>query len=268
MPGGLPMRASDSTPAVAPLRLLGVTVHPLTWDDLREVIIKAVEQKRCSVISNHNLHSIYMFHRDAAVREFYGRSTWTHVDGMSLVFFGKLLGLKINRAQRLTHLDWIRPLLAHAQQKSWRVFYLGSRPGVAEKGAAILKTEFPGLSLETAHGYFDAQRESAENRAVVETINRFAPDLLLVGMGMPRQERWIYENRGALDASAIFNVGGLMDYVAGETPTPPRWIGRVGIEWFFRLSSDPVRLWRRYLVEPWFVMKIFFFELLRRGRHL
>src|SRR5262249_2952158 len=184
-----------------------------------------------------------------------------------LVFFGKLLGLWLSRWQRLTPLDWIRPLLADAQQRGWRVFYLGSRPGVADKGAALLKAEFPGLSLETAHGYFDARHKSAENRAVLETINRFAPDLLLVGMGMPRQEPWIAENRKGLNARAIFNVGGLMDSLAGETPTPPRWMGRVGLEWLFRLCSEPARLWRRYLVEPWFVMKIFFSELRRRRRH-
>jgi len=249
------------------LCLLGVEVTPVLWPQLEEIIVDAVGNRRRWIIANHNFHSVYLFHHDAGLRDFYGEAAVIHVDGMGLVFFGQMLGLWLSRSQRLTPLDWIRPLLADAQQRNWRVFYLGSRPGVADKGAATLKTEFPGLRLETAHGYFDTRRESAENRSVLKTINRFAPDLLLVGMGMPRQERWIYENRRELHASAIFNVGGLMDYVAGETPTPPRWMGRVGLEWLFRLCSDPARLWRRYLVEPWFVMKIFFSELLRRRRH-
>jgi N-acetylglucosaminyldiphosphoundecaprenol N-acetyl-beta-D-mannosaminyltransferase len=254
-------------PAILPcMRLLGVEVTPVLWPRLEEIVVDAVVNRRGWIIANHNLHSVYLYHHDAGLRDFYAEAAVVHVDGMGLVFLGQLLGLWISPTERLTPLDWIRPLLADAQRRSWRAFYLGSRPGVADRGAAILKAEFPGLSLETAHGYFDAERESAENRAVVETINRFAPDLLLVGMGMPRQERWIYENREALDASAIFNVGGLMDYIAGETPTPPRWMGRVGLEWLFRLGSDPARLWRRYLVEPWFVMKIFLAELLRNRR--
>ena len=83
-------------------------------------------------------------------------------------------------------------------------------------------------------------------------------------MGMPRQEHWIFENSADVGAGAICNVGGLMDYIAGETPTPPRWMGRFGLEWLFRLASNPKRLWRRYLIEPWFVLKLFFAELLRR----
>ncbi len=254
-------------PAMLPrVRVLGVEVTPVVWPRLEEIIVDTVVNRRRRIVANHNLHSVYLYHHDAGVRAFYAAADVVHIDGMSLVFLGKLLGVWLNRSERLTPLDWIRPLLADAERKSWRAFYLGSRPGVAERGAAILAAEFPGLRLETAHGYFDAGRESAENRAVVDTINRFAPDLLLVGMGMPRQERWIYENREALDARVIFNVGGLMDYIAGETPTPPRWMGRGGLEWLFRLWSDPARLWPRYLVEPWFIMKLFFAEFFRNRR--
>ena len=247
------------------VRLLGVQVHPFTWPRLEECVIEAVAARRRSIIANHNLHSLYLYHHDAAVRAFYDHAAAVHIDGMSLVLFGKLLRLPLSRAHRLTPLDWIRPLLAEAARRRWRVFYLGGRPGVAERGAARLRAEFPGLALETAHGYFDASREGAENRAVVDTINHCRPDLLLVGMGMPRQERWILENREALDAGAIFNVGGLLDYVAGATATPPRWMGRLGLEWLFRLLSDPSRLWKRYLIEPWFVGKIFLAEL--RGKN-
>jgi N-acetylglucosaminyldiphosphoundecaprenol N-acetyl-beta-D-mannosaminyltransferase len=249
---------------IAAVSLLGIAVHPLEWKDLKAIISSSVEQKHGSIIAHHNLHSVYLFHRDTGVREFYSRASWTHIDGMSLVFFGRLLGLRLFRAHRLTHLDWIHPLLADAARRRWRVFYLGGKPGVAERAAVLLRGAFPGLILQTAHGYFDARRASEENRAVLDAVNRFGPDLLLVGMGMPRQEHWILENRADLAAGAIFNVGGLFDYIAGETATPPRWLGRCGLEWLFRLTSDPARLSRRYLVEPWFVIKLFFAELLRK----
>jgi N-acetylglucosaminyldiphosphoundecaprenol N-acetyl-beta-D-mannosaminyltransferase len=246
------------------VRLLGVNVHPFTRPELEACVVDAVAARRHSIIANHNLHSLYLYHHDTAVRAFYEQAAAVHIDGMSLVLFGKLLRLPLSRAHRLTPLDWIRPLLAEASLRRWRVFYLGGRPGVAERGAARLRAEFSGLALETAHGYFDASREGRENRAVLDTINRYRPDLLLVGMGMPRQEHWILENREALDAGALFNVGGLMDYIAGETATPPRWLGRLGLEWLFRLVSDPARLWKRYLIEPWFVLRIFAAALLRK----
>ncbi len=253
-------------PAGIAVRLLGVAVHPLTWERLKEIIADAVKKDRGWIIAHHNLHSIYFYHHDPAVRSFYDSAEWIHIDGMSLVFLGKLLGLSLGRRQRLTHLDWIRPLLAEAARREWRIFYLGSRPGVAERGAAILRREFPGLRLETMHGHFDTRPDGAENRRVVEAIERAHPDLLFVGMGVPRQERWILANRENLRAGAIINAGALMDYIAGEISAAPRWIGRVGLEWLFRLASDPPRLWRRYLVEPWFVVGLFFCERFGRRR--
>src|ERR1041384_2609035 len=98
--------------------LMGIVVHPLTWNDLKDVICCSVEQNHRWIIAHHNLHSVYFFHRDAGVREFYGRASWTHIDGMSLVFFGRLLGLPLHRTHRLTHLDWIRPLLAEAARRN------------------------------------------------------------------------------------------------------------------------------------------------------
>ena len=258
--------ASENLAANLAVRLLGVTVHRLTLDRLKAIIAESVETDRSWIIANHNLHSIYLYHHDARLRFLYTRAEYVHFDGMSLVFVGRLLGLPLERRNRLTPLDWLRPVIAEAAQRRWRIFYLGSRPGVADRGAEILRGEFPGLLLDTAHGYFDARPDSAENRGVIEAINRSHPNLLLVGMGMPRQEHWILENVERIHANAIFNVGSLMDYIAGAAPTPPRWMGQLGLEWLFRLFCHPAHLWKRYLVEPWFVCGLFLTELAARGR--
>jgi N-acetylglucosaminyldiphosphoundecaprenol N-acetyl-beta-D-mannosaminyltransferase len=81
---------------------------------------------------------------------------------------------------------------------------------------------------------------------------------------MPRQEHWIADNLDDLAANAILTAGAAMDYVAGVVPTPPRWMGSAGLEWIFRLFHEPRRLWRRYLVEPWFVLRLFAAELWQR----
>jgi N-acetylglucosaminyldiphosphoundecaprenol N-acetyl-beta-D-mannosaminyltransferase len=248
------------------VRLLGVRVHRLTWRRLIDTVAEAVKKDRRWIIANHNLHSVYLHHHDAAVRAFYGRADIVHIDGMSLVLFGKLLGLRLSRENRLTPLDWARPLMAEAARRGWRIFYLGSAPGIAARGADILRREFPGLLLDVADGYFDAREDGAENQNVVAGINRYRPHLLLVGMGMPRQERWVLENAARVQTNAIFNVGALMDYIAGAAPTPPRWLGPLGLEWLFRLLCQPARLWRRYLLEPWFVCGLFLAELAARVR--
>ena len=232
---------------------LGVRVNPLAIPDLHALIARAVVSNQRCLIASQNLHSIYVYHHDAKMRAFGAKAQYMRADGMSLVLLGKFLGYPLRREHRVTYVDWVRPLMAEATQQGWRVFYLGSKPGVAELGAEILRKEFSGLQILTADGYFDATASSPENQKVLETINTYQPHVLMVGMGMPRQEHWILDNLESVHANAILTCGACIDYIAGVIPTPPRWMGRLGLEWLSRLSSEPTRLWKRYLLEPWFV---------------
>jgi N-acetylglucosaminyldiphosphoundecaprenol N-acetyl-beta-D-mannosaminyltransferase len=236
------------------MRLLGVELDAVTMEDLHRVIAAAVADHRKAIVAHHNMHSIYLTQRDARMPEFYRKARCIHADGMALIFLGRLLGLDLRREHRVTYVDWLRPLLAFAARRGFRVFYLGSRPGIAEQAAARLRAEIPALQIATHHGHFDATPDGAANRTVLLEIDRFQPDILMVGMGMPRQEHWILDNFERINASAILTSGACMDYVVGIVPTAPRWMARIGFEWLFRLWSEPSRLWRRYLLEPWFVL--------------
>jgi N-acetylglucosaminyldiphosphoundecaprenol N-acetyl-beta-D-mannosaminyltransferase len=234
--------------------------------EMNFAIGEAIGQGRQVVVANHNLHSVYLYHRDPKMRAFYAGAAHVHIDGMPIVLLGRLLGLPFQRQHRITYADWIEPLMELASHHHWRVFYLGSRPGVAEQAANKLCCKYPDLVLETAHGYFKAELGSSEDRAVVRQINEFRPDLLILGMGMPRQEHWVVDHRPMLSARVILNAGAAMDYVAGAVPTPPRWAGRCGLEWLFRLTTEPKRLWKRYLVEPWFLLPLLLREIVRTPR--
>ena len=95
----------------------------------------------------------------------------------------------------------------------------------------------------------------ADNEALVKRINAYRPDLLMVGMGMPRQEYWTQDNFSQLDVHVILSsTGAALEYIAGAAPTPPRWAGRIGLEWMFRLAHEPRRLFSRYLIEPWYIL--------------
>ncbi|WP_445631779.1 WecB/TagA/CpsF family glycosyltransferase [Nostoc sp. DSM 114167] len=242
-------------------KIIGAQVDALSILDLNSLIEESIDRDEKWIIANHNLHSLYLFHNDLKMQAFYSKAEYTHIDSMPLVFIGKLLGFPIKREQRVTYADWVCPLMAEAATKGWRVFYLGSKPGVAEKAANILCQKFPGLQIACAHGYIDINKDSQENLATVAAINAYKPHILMVGMGMPRQEYWIYENLEHLHTNTILNSGACMDYIAGAIPTPPRWMGKVGLEWLYRLLSEPKRLWRRYLLEPWFVGTLFLREI-------
>jgi N-acetylglucosaminyldiphosphoundecaprenol N-acetyl-beta-D-mannosaminyltransferase len=247
-----------------PIRMLGITVNPLSIPQLNALIAEAITRKQRWIIAHHNLHSIYTYHHDAKMRTFYAKADYIHIDGMALVFLGRLLGLSLKREERVTYVDWTPPLMTAAAQRGWRIFYLGSKPGVAEQAAKRLQEKFPGLQIATAHGYFDARPDSEENQAILAQINAYQAHVLMVGMSMPRQENWILDNLEQLSTNAILPSGAAIDYVAGALPTPPRWAGRWGLEWLFRLLAEPKRLWRRYLVEPLFLVSLVLAEPFKR----
>jgi N-acetylglucosaminyldiphosphoundecaprenol N-acetyl-beta-D-mannosaminyltransferase len=247
-------------PIMERLNLLGVELDALDIPGLNSCISEAVRRDETRIIANHNLHSVYLYHQDPRMREFYRKADVSHIDGMSLVFWGRFMGHSLRWDERVTYVDWLAPLMASASQNGWRVFYLGGRVGVAKKAADILQAQMPGLQISTHHGFF----ANEESPSIVQEISRYQPHILMVAMGMPRQEYWILDNLDHLQANAILTAGGCFDYVAGIIPTPPRWMGKAGLEWLFRLKTEPRRLWRRYLLEPWFLLKPATLDALRR----
>jgi N-acetylglucosaminyldiphosphoundecaprenol N-acetyl-beta-D-mannosaminyltransferase len=243
------------------VKFLDIAVHPTTVASLTDLVCEGISTKQKWVIANHNLHSLYLYHKDVSSNEesllkrYFGRAKCTHIDGMSIVALARMYGYDVRREHRTAYTDWIPSLMGAAVERQWKVFYLGSAPGVTQRGAEVLCQRFPGLQLKVRDGFFNTDVRSSENTAVLEQIAAFRPHLLMVGMGMPRQERWIETNFDRIHANVMLASGAALDYVAGAIPTPPRWTGRLGLEWAFRLASEPKRLSSRYLVEPWSVLK-------------
>jgi N-acetylglucosaminyldiphosphoundecaprenol N-acetyl-beta-D-mannosaminyltransferase len=136
------------------------------------------------------------------------------------------------------------------------MFFLGSRPGVAEQAVAIMTKRYPRLAIVGwHHGYFD--KTGAESNRIVELVNSVKPNILFVGFGMPAQEQWIGRNFAALHANAILPCGSMIDYAAGKKNLAPFWMSNNGMEWLYRLFQEPGRLWKRYLLgNPVFMIRI------------
>lgn len=256
-------RNTEDAPGIAEVSFLGIRLHLATRKELLHLVGEQFEKRAQVILANHNLHSLYLFLRQAKLREFYSQAEFCHIDGMPLVLLARLFGFPARRDHRVTYVDLIRPLMALAAHQGWRVFYLGSAPGVAERGAATLRSSYPSLQIRTMHGYFSTEKGCDENLRVLDSIRDYSPHILMVGMGMPRQELWIHQNRASFSANVILPCGAAMDYVAGSVPMPPRWAGRMGLEWAFRLFNEPGRLWQRYLVEPWFLTRVVLQELIK-----
>lgn len=251
MDGATSTTDSETPQRPVRVRLLGGDVDLVTPAQVMAFTAAVVYAVGKAIVANHNLHSLHLIQRSEAMRRLYAMADLIEADSTPLIAWGRQLGLPIEAKHRCTYLDWRDDFWRMANDSRWRVFYLGGAPGVAEDGARSITARYPGVELATQHGYFDTLPGSPGNSGVVDAINAFAPHILLVGMGMPRQEAWIADNAAGLKANVTFSVGAAFDYEAGVQNAAPRWMGPLGVEWLYRFASDPARLFTRYFVEPW-----------------
>ncbi len=147
-------------------------------------------------------------------------------------------------------------MLPYFCRMPYSIYLLGAAPGLAEKAKTNLEREYPGVRIVGAdHGYFaDAQAE----REAIERVNRANPDILLVAMGVPKQEKWIFLHRNELKCRVAMGVGGLFDFASGRIPRAPVWMRKLKIEWIYRLYNEPIRLFRRYIIgNPLFLWRVY-----------
>ncbi|MBE9048511.1 WecB/TagA/CpsF family glycosyltransferase [Pleurocapsales cyanobacterium LEGE 10410] len=245
-------------------RVLCADIDKLTISELNTELIKIIENDQKKIVANHNLHSVYLLSKEPNLREFWNKAHLIHIDGMPLIWWGKVLGYPLNLENRITYLDWINPLLDIANQYHWKIYYLGGKKGVAERAKEKILKNYKNVSLRVHDGFFNPDKNSDDNKYIINEINEFTPNILMVGMGMPRQEMWILDNFKNLNANVVLNSGACFDYIAGEQKTPPRYLGKIGLEWLHRLINDPKRLSKRYLVEPISLTPLFARDFINR----
>jgi N-acetylglucosaminyldiphosphoundecaprenol N-acetyl-beta-D-mannosaminyltransferase len=236
--------------------VLGVGVDPLTVGDLHAEIGRLVRSRECCLVLNVNAYCLNLCYEDPKLRAFLNGAHVVFCDGVGVMLAARILGRRI--PERITYADWAWRLAAFAAAEGFSLFFLGARPGVAQAAARRLRERHPGLEISGVHhGYFDHSAGSPESEAVVEEINAAAPDILIVGLGMPLQEYWLLENRRRLDAGVALTGGAVFDYVSGRLGRGPRFLTDNGLEWLARLLVEPRRLWRRYLIgNPLFLLRV------------
>jgi len=177
-----------------------------------------------------------------------------YCDGYGVRLAAKALDVEI--PHRMTGADWIWDLATLCERAGQSLYLLGSEPGVTREATERLRARYPRLEVAGSHhGYFEVG--SPHDQRVVEDINLHQPDIVLVGMGTPRQELWCEHHAPHLDADVVWTVGALLDIVSGRVPRAPHWLADNGLEWIFRLAIEPGRMWRRYLLgNPVFIRRV------------
>jgi N-acetylglucosaminyldiphosphoundecaprenol N-acetyl-beta-D-mannosaminyltransferase len=248
-------------------RILGFKITPVTVTDILRGVEESIDSDKRIVVASQNLHGVYVHLTSDHFRGLHeSKDTLVHIDGMPLVWVARLLGITLRQEHRTAVLDWFMPLLELASKSGWRVYYLGSTPEVLDQGMARIRESRPDLELKGHHGFFDLTKDGPENAKILAEIEEFGPNIILTGMGMGRQERWIVENRSDLKANCIMTTGACMELIAGILPVAPRWTSLMGLEWLYRLVTTPRRVARRYLLEPWLIAWLLLTDWFRTRR--
>lgn len=242
------MRATgEDADSMTSVSLLGVRVDGATVAELHHVIDEIIAANGRENILYANVHGLNLAYEQTWLRELYNRSKFVICDGAGVLLAARWFGVEI--PERITYADWTWDLAAHAELKGYSMFLLGGRPGVAALAANRLLQRHPNLRMVgTHHGFFDKRPHASENLRIIDMVNSAEPNLLLVGFGMPVQERWLMENQHRLTANVMLAAGAALDYVSGMLRRAPYALRACHAEWLGRLFIEPRRLWRRYLL--------------------
>ena len=236
------------------ITLLGIKIDRLDLEGLMKRINKFLKSSQRFKVMYVNIHCMNAAFKDSEYKKIINSADLVYCDGAGVVIGASILGL--NLPGRMTGADWIYDLCKICTEKEYSVYLLGGETGIAEDAGNKLVSKFPNLRIV---GTFNGHFEESYNNQVIEKINLTRPDIVLVGMGSPKQEKWINENFGKLNAKIVWGIGALMDFVTGKVSRAPKWMLDNGLEWLYRLIVEPRRLWRRYVLGN----PLFFFRILK-----
>lgn len=200
--------------------------------------------ERCHTVCFLNAHCFNVAQDDPAYADVINEADLLLNDGIGVKLAARAAGIRVR--DNLNGTDLIPQILRQAAAQDAPVFLLGGREGIAEDAAANLRSRLPGLRIVgTRNGYFSA----AEDSEVIAAINRSRARLVVLGMGVPRQELWMARAASELEVARLVVAGGaILDFLSGAIPRAPQWMRRLNLEWLFRLGLEPGRMWRRYIL--------------------
>lgn len=227
--------------------ILGITVDNYSMQETVEKIREAVEDRVKIRVVTANPEMIYASNHDQRLKKLINSADVVTADGIGVVWAARWLGTPVR--ERVTGIDLVQSIFPLADREKWRIFFLGGKPGVAQRAGIQVVQKYPGIIWDESHGYFSPEEEAY----VLERIRSFQPDVLLVGLGAPRQEYWIEKN---FELSTVsIGVGGSFDALAGNVVRAPKRVQEYQLEWLYRLWKEPWR-WKRQSVLPRFVVKV------------
>ncbi len=242
--------------------ILGVNVNAITMADAISTIQEWIKKKQSHYVCVTPVDVVMEAQKDKGFRDIINSAGLVTPDGMPLVWLSRLKGCK--RAERVYGPDLMLEVCSVAQAKGYSSFFYGGADGIPQRLKDSLRRRFPRLNVVGTYSPPFRPLTTQEDEDVVRMINGFSPDIVWVGIGAPRQEKWMASHLGRLNARVLIGVGAAFDFLSGAKRQAPRWMQRSGLEWLFRLIAEPRRLWRRYLIGNtafvWLILKEYILE--------
>lgn len=226
--------------------VFGVRVSATNLREASAIVEQSIRERNKVYICVTDANALLAARQDATLNDIYRNAALSLPDGMPIVWLSKLLGK--TRIERVRGTDFMRAVTAMSSGLGLRNFYVGGAPGTAAALGAKLIAAHPGLKVVGALCPPFRELSVDEDIEMIEQINCAQPDVVWVGLGAPKQERWMAANFDRIEAPVMVGVGAAFDFLAGTKAEAPKWMQRSGLEWLFRLASEPRRLWRRYVI--------------------
>ncbi len=231
------------------MRVLGSEVDILEVEEAVSRVAGWIEarDRQCRQVVVTGFHGLWEAHHDPGLRRVFDAADLWVPDGIAPVLVARARGMR--DARRIPGAELMEALLARADFAGYRSFFYGDTEETLERLASAVATRYPGHVVVGTLSPPFRLLSPEEDDEQIRIINRARPDILWVGLGTPKQDRWIYEHRDRLEVPVAIAVGAAFRFLTGQVPRAPAWIGRIGMEWAYRLAKEPRKCWRRCLLQ-------------------
>lgn len=225
-----------------------IPVHLFTTDTINDTVLDVVKRKDKIYLLNANAHLVQLANSkdNKWMIDFFNNEVdYVMCDGAGIQLAAKITNQPV--PIKIAYNVWFWDFIKFCAKNNLSIYLLGAKPEVVKKAAGNLQNAAEGLQVHYHHGYFDKQKDSDDNIKIKQEINGVKPNILLVAFGMPLQEQWLRENMNDLDVNVMMTAGGAFDFFSGNMKVAPSIVSKLYLEWLFRLSQEPKRLWKRYI---------------------
>ncbi|GHU61320.1 acetyl-mannosamine transferase [Clostridia bacterium] len=236
--------------------LLNTKVSNMTMKEMLNQILQYIRQKKKAYVVAVNVDVMVKIEKDRKLKQIVDKADLVCADGMPLLWVSHFLYHRKIK-EKISGSDLVPKLCQKAAQCGYSLFILGGKPGVAQRAKRNLERMYPGLHVVGTYAPpFHFEQDSKEIQRINKKISQVQPDILLVCLGCPKQEKFVSQNIGQYQATVSLCAGATVDFLAGRVKRAPQWMSKSGLEWFYRFLQEPRRLFKRYFIEDMQILKL------------